>query len=41
MKKLLLFCFLLFIGAESMQTVAQESKETKKEQGVFNSILLL
>ena len=38
MKKLLLFCLLLFISAESIQTAAQESKETKKEQGIFNSV---
>ena len=35
MKKLLLFCLLLFISAESIQTAAQESKETKKEQGIL------
>ena len=29
---------LLFISAESIQTAAQESKETKKEQGIFNSV---
>ena len=38
MKKLLLFCLLLFISEESIQTAAQESKETKKEQGIFNSV---
>ena len=40
MKKLLLFCLLLFISAESIQTAAQESKETKKEQGIFNLVAL-
>lgn len=37
MKKLLLFCLLLFISAESIQTAAQESKKLK-EQGIFNSV---
>lgn len=32
MKKLLLFCLLLFISAESIQTAAQESKKLKKNK---------
>lgn len=38
MKKLFLFCFLLFISAANVQITAQENNETPKGQGFFNSI---